>query len=84
MLANRSVTTPIVVRVCFDIALLNPLQEPEQLGCIQVKLLNEASNPVEMEAQQGQRHAGGSLSKCKDVKLPVVLGILQQRRLSNS
>lgn len=82
MLAPESFGKPVVVGVCCNVALLNPLQKAEQLGCIQVKLLDEARNPVEMESQQRQRDTRRSLGKCKHIKLPVMLSILQQHRLS--
>ena len=71
---------PVVVRVVGVVASFNPLCKQPQLASVQLKVLNNATSGVEMDGQQGQEVAWGSLSVCKDVKLPVVLSILQYQQ----
>ena len=68
-----------MVGVVSLVAALNLLQEVAQLELVQLEVPDQARPLVQVEGEHGQRGAGGGFSKCKDVKLPVVLSILQQR-----
>ncbi len=70
-------SAPVVVGVFSRIAALNLLQEVAQLALIQLEVPDKIGLLVQVEGEHGQRGAWGRLSKCKDVKLPVVLSILQ-------
>ncbi len=74
-------SAPVVVGVVSRIAALNLLQELAELALIQLEVANETGLLVQVEGEHGQGGARSCLSKCKDVKLPVVPSILQYRLL---
>ena len=74
-------SAPVVVGVFSRVAALNLLQELAQLALIHLEVADETGLLVQVEGEHGQGGAWGCLSKCKDVKLPVVLSILQYRCL---
>ena len=68
---------PVVIGVCWIIARFYFLQEADELGLIHLQQLHHAALLHEVECQHGQSSPRGGLGKPKDVKLPVVLCILQ-------
>ena len=68
----------VVVWVGSAVPTLDLLQEVDELGLVQVEVPDEPSLLVQVETQQGQALALALLSKAKDVKLPVIVCILQQ------
>lgn len=71
-------SVPIMVWVFSAVSTLNLLQEVAELLFVQLEVSDEARLLVQVEGQHGQRGAGSSVSKGKDVKLPVGLSILRQ------
>ena len=59
------------------VAAFDFLKEGAQLELIQLEVADEARPLVQVEGQHGQSGPRGGVSKSKDVKLPVVLCILQ-------
>ena len=60
------------------VAALDLLKEVAQLELIQLEVADQARPLVQVERQHGQSGPRGGISKSKDVKLPVVLCILQR------
>lgn len=65
-----------MVRVAGVVAAFKLLQVGEQLGGAQRVVLNEATDLVEVQGQQGECPARRGIRKSKDVKLPVAFCIL--------
>jgi len=72
-----------VVWVGGIIATLYLAQACCELWFVQLKLLHQACRLQQMEGQHGQTVPRGSLSICKDVKLPVALCILHRPKLKS-
>ena len=69
-----------MVWIVSAVSTLNLLQEVAELLFVQVEICDQARLLVQVEGQHGQRGAGSSVSKGKDVKLPVGLSILQHSK----
>ena len=68
---------PVVIGVISVVALLNFAQVAAQLALVQLELLDVPGLAEEVEGQQGQRVAGRRLRQPKNVKLPVLVSVLQ-------
>ena len=73
------VESPVMVGVVCSVAIFYPVQEVAQLLLIQLEIPDEACVLVQIKGEQGQGGAWRGSSKCKHIKLPVGLCILQSR-----
>ena len=76
---TRVAESPVVIRVVCIVAAFNPLCKKPQLASVQPKSLDKATRGEEVEGKQCQKVCRGSLSVCKDIKLPIALSILQSQ-----
>ncbi len=76
----QQIEAPVVIRVCRIVASLDSLQISAQLGLVMTPLLNCTRLLQKVVGQERQGVSWRCLSKCKDVKLPVAVSILQSIR----
>lgn len=81
-LQHRRHMQAVVVGVRGIVTLFYPVQIPAQLAFIYLELLDVACLGEQVEGQQGERVTRCGVCQCKDVKLPVRAGILQQENMS--